>query len=477
MAQYLHNGFEYLEGTLGAFRARVAPFNVNYRYVAEELAALFADARPAAIQFHARYAPVMAEVLRLHGPVGVLLQVDDGSGHALLPGAVEYEAALASVEPELAAVPSPDDLYVLYTGGTTGRPKGVLWRQADAAAAALHLTNRRTDAEWSSLAEQLANLSPRPGRMLASAPFMHGAAQWGVLQTMCEGNTVVIQSTVDRLDPADIWDTVEQERVNVLTIVGDAFGRPLLDELEARRRDVSSLKIVTSGGAALQPANKARFIAAIPGLRLIDGLGSSEAGSLGRAHASADAVAGARMFVPSPGTTVVSDELTEVLLPGHDGDGWLATQGRVPLGFLGDAAKTASTFPIIDGVRFSVPGDRARLLADGTIEVLGRDAVTINTGGEKVFAEEVEAALKHHPNVADTIVCGRPSERWGAEVVAIVSTKDGAAIGPDELLAVCARHLARYKLPKAFLFVPEVHRNPNGKADYRWAAAQACDHP
>ena len=479
LAQYLHNGPEYLEGALGSFRARVAPFNVNYRYVVEELVQLFADARPRAVQFHARYAPVLAEVLAVHGPIDVLLQVADHSGRALLPGAVDYESALASVVPSLDVRPAPDDLYVLYTGGTTGRPKGVLWRQADIAVSAFGLVDRRSGAEWTSLESQLAAISPTARRMLASAPFMHGAAQWGVLQTLCEANTVVVQNDVDRLDPADIWDTVERERVNVLTIVGDAFARPLLDEIEARPRDVSSLRIITSGGAALQPANKQRLLDAVPGLRLIDGMGSSEAGSLGRAQTNADQQAAARVFEPSSGTTVVADDLGEVLAPGHDGIGWLATGGRVPLGYLGDPAKTAATFPTIGGVRFSVPGDRARLLPDGLIEVLGRDAVTINTGGEKVFAEEVESAVKAHPGVVDTVVCGRPSERWGSEIVAIVATRDGEPIDRDELIAECAHHLARYKLPKAIVFVPEVRRNPNGKADYRWAVetARAASNP
>lgn len=473
LAQYLHNGPEYLEGTLGAFRARVAPFNVNYRYVAEELTRLFADARPRAVQYHARYAPVLAEVLAAHGPVEVLLQVADASGEPLLPGALDYEAVLAATPPTPVSVPEPDDLYVLYTGGTTGHPKGVLWRQGDAAVAAFSLVDRRTGAEWGSIEELVDRIGSRAGRMLASAPFMHGAAQWGVVQTLCEGNTVVVQRDTDRLDPADIWDTVAAHRVSVLTIVGDAFGLPLLAELEARPRDVSSLRILTSGGAALQPANKRRFVALIPGLRVIDGLGSSEAGALGRATTGGDEDAPARVFRPNPGTAVLADDLSRLLGPGHDGIGWLATKGRVPLGYLGDPAKTAATFPVIDGARFSVPGDRARLLADGTVEVLGRDSVTINTGGEKVFAEEVEAAVKHHPRVADTVVCGRPSERWGSEVVAIVATTDGEPIDRAELLAVCEPHLARYKLPKAVVFVPEVQRNPNGKADYRWATATA----
>ncbi len=254
--------------------------------------------------------------------------------------------------------------------------------------------------------------------------------------------------------------------------MGDAFGRPLVEELENGTHDTSSMLLVVSGGAPLNSTIKDRFLAAMPSVMIMDAVGASETGSQMSHTSAAGQKASTGTFTPGPGACVVSPELDRLLDAGHEEEGWLAQQGRVPLGYLGDADKTAKTFPVIDDIRYSVPGDRARLTADGIIELYGRDSVTINTGGEKVFAEEVEQALAHHPDVFDVVVAGRPSERWGNEVIAIVQPKGDA---PDEesLLAEAAKHIARYKLPKAFVFVDEVVRSPAGKADYRWAKEQA----
>ncbi|GAA5144410.1 acyl-CoA synthetase [Pseudonocardia eucalypti] len=468
LAQYLYNSPEYLEGMLGGYLARVAPFNVNYRYVPEELRYLLADARPRAIQYHARFAPVLAAALAgLSAERPVLLQVADDSGEPLLPGAVDYESALASVPPSVPAEPSPDDVYALYTGGTTGMPKCVLWRQADVAVTGVGLVNRRAGREWDSVAEVVGAIGPRAGRMLPCAPLMHGAAQWGALLALCTGNTVVFPDQVHRFDPAGVWDAVARERVTQMSIVGDAFGRALVDELARHPRDVSSLKFLVSGGAALQPSVKEGLASLIGGLRLMETIGSSETGVQGAAE-GVD-----KSFHADSRTVLLTEDRSGFLAPGHPGTGWLASRGRVPLGYLGDEAKTSATFPVVNGERLSVPGDRARLLADGRVELLGRDSVTINSGGEKVFAEEVEAAVKRHPDVADAVVCGRPSARWGAEVVAIVAPRSGATLSADALLANCATTLARYKLPKEIIFVDRVQRSPSGKADYRWAAARA----
>jgi fatty-acyl-CoA synthase len=462
LAVYLHNGNEYLESMLGAFKARVAPFNVNYRYVAEELRYLLTDSRAAAIVVHSQFVPTLAEVLPDLPDLRVIIQVHDESGNDLLPGAVWYEDALAAASPDKPAVEwSPDDLYILYTGGTTGMPKGVLWRNGDA----------NVECFGGSPAETLDGvLTAAAGGLnaLLAPPFMHGAGHWMTFRTWNLGGTVYIQSIPDRLDPADIWGLVERERLNFLLIVGDAFARPLLDELSVSSYDLGCLTVVLSGGAALSAGLKEEFLGHLPSLIIVDGLGSSEAGGQ-LAHVSAGTKATTGTFAISPGNHVLSADLDRELAPGDDELGWLAKSGRLALGYLDDAAKTERAYPVIDGIRYAVPGDRARLRADSVVELHGRDSVTINSGGEKIFAEEVEAAIKAHPDVYDCVVAGRPSERWGSEVVAVVRMRAGREADEVSLLAESERHIARYKLPKAFVFVDEIVRSPSGKADYRWA--------
>ncbi len=467
LAIYLHNGNEYLESMLGAFKARVAPFNVNYRYVAEELRYLLADSRAAAIVVHSEFAPTLADVLADLPQLRVIVQVPDDSGNALLPGAIWYEEALASASPEKPPVEwSADDLYILYTGGTTGMPKGVLWRNGDA----------NVECFGGSAAETVEGvIAAADGslRALLAPPFMHGAGHWMTFRAWNLGGTVFVQSIPERLDPADVWGLVERERLNFLLIVGDAFARPLLDELNATTYDLQSLTVLLSGGAALSAGLKEEFLSHLPSLIIVDGLGSSEAGGQ-LAHVSAGTSATTGTFAISAGNHVLSADLDRELQRGDEELGWLAKSGRLALGYLGDAAKTARAYPVIDGVRYAVPGDRARLRADGVVELHGRDAVTINSGGEKIFAEEVELAIRAHPDVYDCVVAGRPSERWGNEVVAVVRIRPGHATDEASLLAEAEQHIARYKLPKAFVFVDEVVRSPSGKADYRWAKQVAA---
>jgi 3-oxocholest-4-en-26-oate---CoA ligase len=462
VALYLHNGPEYLEGMLGAWKARCAAINVNYRYVAGELAYVLRDSAAAAVVYHASFAPTLAEVLPEVPGVRLLLQVDDGTSTDLLDGAVDYEAALAAADPLEPVGLSADDRYILYTGGTTGMPKGVLWRQGDFLATCLGVNGTSADLV-ATAARRGASL-----RTLPAAPFMHGAAHWNAISAFVSGGTVVLPGEPARFDPADVLATCERERVTALQIVGDPFARPLLDSMDAHAYDLSSLRFLLSGGAVLSPPIKAQLLERIPGLRIVDVLGSSEAGR--------QAVAGAEpTFRPCDHTVVLSQDRSRRLSPGDQEIGWLAQAGRVPLGYLGDAAKTTATFPVIDGVRHAVAGDRVRLLADGTIELLGRDSVTINTGGEKVFAEEVERVLVAHPAVADAIVTSRPSERWGQEIVAVVAARAGADVSQlhGELRAHCRTSLAGYKLPKAFCWVEQVVRSPAGKPDYAWARAIA----
>jgi fatty-acyl-CoA synthase len=483
LACYLHNGNEYLETMLGAYKARVAPFNVNYRYVTEELRYLLNDSGATAIVFHSAFAERLAEVLPDLPALRVLLQVDDGTGAPLLPGAVWYEDALAASS----AAPldldwSPDDLYILYTGGTTGMPKGVLWRQADIYVGAMGGRNLGTGEEWASIDDIVEAARNGGVRLLPAPPFMHGAGHWLAFNAFNSGNTVCIQDDTVGFDADDVWRTIEREHVNILLIVGDAFGRPLVDRLEevaaaGTPYDLSSMLMVISGGAPLNSTLKDRFLAQLPTVMVMDAVGASETGSQMAHMSAAGKQASTGTFTPGPGAAIVSDDLTRVLDAGHPDGGWLAQRGRVPLGYLGDEDKTARTFPVIDGTRFSVPGDRARLTAEGMIELFGRDSVTINSGGEKIFAEEVEQALAHHPDVYDVVVAGRPSERWGQEVVAVVQLRAGVEADEDALLAEAATHVARYKLPKAFRFVDEIVRSPAGKADYRWAKEQAADDP
>ena len=473
LALALYNGNEYLESMIGAYRARVAPFNVNYRYTGEELRYLLGDAGARGIVYHASLAPVIAEVLADLPGVEVLLQVADDSGNELLEGAVDYEEALAAGSPEGPPTePSPDDLYVLYTGGTTGMPKGVLWRQHDIFMAAM---GGRRIGTWEEVGSYEALGTQAAGglglKLMLLPPLMHGAAQWAAFLLMADGAVIVLPDDPRRLDPADVWRTLEREGANSLTVVGDAMVRPLMAELDRGSYDTSTLFVIGNGGAPLTPAVRQLVLAHLPNVIISDSAGSSETGAQMTAVASTSE--GAGRFVPGPGALVVSEDLDAVLEPGHEGIGWLAQAGQVPLGYLGDPDKTARTFPVIDGVRYSIPGDRARHLADGQIELLGRDSVTINSGGEKIFAEEVERAIAGHPAVADVVVSGRPSERWGQEVVAVVQLAEGASATPAEIVGAASGSIARYKLPKAVLFVPRIERSPSGKADYRWAGEQA----
>ncbi len=469
VAIYLYNGNEYLESMLGALKARVGSVNVNYRYVAEELHYLLADCAARAIVIHSQFTPILEQVRDDLPDLDVILQVADDSGHALLPGAVWYEDALAAASPDRPAVEwNPDDLYILYTGGTTGMPKGVMWRNGDALIECFGGSRTATTVE-EFVAEASAGL-----RALLAPPFMHGAAHWMAFRTWIGGGTVFVQSRPEHLDPADIWSTVEREGLNFLLIVGDAFARPLVDELDRTRYDLASLTVLLSGGAPLSAPLKDELLAHLPTLMIVDGLGSSEAGGQ-VSHVSTGGGSTTGTFELTPGNVVLSDDLDRVLTPAEPEVGWLAKTGRLALGYLGDPDKTARTYPLIDGVRYAVPGDRARLLGPDVVELLGREAVTINSGGEKIFAEEVEAALKTHPGVYDCLVVGRPSERWGHEVVAIVRLRDGHDVDDRALLSEAERHIARYKLPKVITYVDEVVRSPSGKADYRWAARLAAE--
>jgi fatty-acyl-CoA synthase len=474
---YLRNGNQYLEAMVAGYRARVAPFNVNYRYVEEELLYLLNDSKAKALVYGAEFAPHVAAIRDRLPELRVLIQVADSSGNELLPGAVDYESIIATPAPAGGmGVPSGDDLYILYTGGTTGMPKGVLWRQHDIFMSAMG--GRPFGAEkslesYEELAEQ-ARTNAGFRSILMIPPLMHGAAQWAAFNMFSTGGWMVLPDDVDRLNAPAVMRLAERERVLSIPVVGDAIARPLLDEIETGKYDLSGLVTITNGGAPLSPTVRERLLAALPNLMVLDAVGASETGMQMTTMAAKGVEQKAATFTPQHDTAIISTDFSQVLKPG-DGEGWLARRAYVPLGYLNDAEKSARTFPTIDGVRWSVPGDKARFLDDGQIELLGRDSVTINSGGEKIFAEEVERAVASHPAVYDVVVAGRPSERWGSEVVAIVQFAEGRSATDDELAEACRAHIAQYKLPKVFIRTDKVLRSPAGKADYRWAKELAVE--
>jgi acyl-CoA synthetase (AMP-forming)/AMP-acid ligase II len=459
---HLYNGNEYLEAMLACFKLRAVPINVNYRYVADELRYLFDDADLAAVVSEPDLREVLDEV---------------GTKVPRLERGVAYEEAVAAASPARDFGPrSADDLYILYTGGTTGRPKGVMWRHEDLFFGALGggnpggpplLTPReiayRADAGFH--------------RCLPAPPFMHGAAHWMAWQVLLVGGTAVIDRGPG-FDPERVWDLADDERVSFLVIVGDAFARPLVDALEAsggNRWKLPALTVVLSGGAILSPSVKADLLRLLPRVLVVDGFGASESGGQGQMVAVAGVPTIPSRFRMDDGTTAVLDDDFRPLPAGSGRVGWVARRGFIPIGYYKDEERTARTFPVVDGVRWAVPGDRARLEDDGTVTVLGRGSVSINTGGEKVYPEEVEACLKAHPAVFDALVVGVPDARWGERVVAVVAPRaEVEAPTLDTLADHCRESLAGYKLPRALVLVDEVVRSPSGKPDYRWARSVAA---
>ncbi len=470
----LANGSEYLEAMLAAYKLRAVPINVNYRYVEGELLHLFEDSEIAALVVHRAFAPRVAAVAPKATRLGAFLVVEDASGAELeLPGATDYEEALAEASPKGEFGPrSSDDLYIVYTGGTTGRPKGVMWRHEDIFFASMGGGDpMRTGTPISAPEELVGRITPQPVVALAAPPFMHAAAHWLAFNQLFSGGKLVT-TRGGAFDPAEIWDLVDREAVNMLLIVGDAMATPLVDELAQRheRTSAAALFAVVSGGALFSPATKDRLAALLPNRMILDGLGSSETGTLGT-EAPGGSKGPPRFRVGDD--TAVLDDAGHPVAPGSGAVGRLARRGRIPLGYWKDEAKTRATFAEIDGERWALPGDLARVDADGGIVLLGRGSLCINTGGEKVFPEEVESELKAHPDVFDALVVGVPDPRWGQRVVAVVQARRGASVDGDALRAFCRERLAAYKIPRDVVVVEQIERSPAGKADYRWASRVA----
>jgi fatty-acyl-CoA synthase len=464
VALLLYNCPEYIEAMLGGFRARAVPFNVNQHYRPEEIRSLLDMVGAEAAVYHRCLGPLLGEASEQRRLV--LVDVDDGSGVPPLPGSTSFEEAAAGVSSAASLpVPSPDDLYLVCTGGTTGTPKGVLWRQHDI------FVSGMGGAGVASRESLSAKASAGGGSWFAAPPLMHAASQWTAFAAIHSGATVVLHDDAAPFDARTILETVARERVTFMSIVGDAFARRLIEELSEKTYDLGSLHTIATGGAFTSEACKQALFELLPQITIVDGYGASETG--GMAYGATRSGVKSRGFAPAAGAAVLSADRTRFLAPGDDEIGWTARRGAVPLGYLGDRKKTEQTFPIIEGQRVAVPGDRARLGPDGVIVLLGRDSLVVNSGGEKIFVEEVEDVLRRHPDVVDALVVGRPSDRFGEEVVGIVQLRPGATARPYELREFTAQSIARFKAPRAIAVCERIHRHPSGKGDYAWARSVA----
>lgn len=468
---YMLNGLEYVEALIGCLKARAVPVNINYRYTEHELSYLFQDAGLDALVVEEAFAERAAAVAADSDRLGHVLVVDDGTAaQASWPSRLRvtaYADALAAAEPTPARDDlSEDDLFMLYTGGTTGMPKGVVWRHEDFHHAAL-MGGNPYGAPYRSVEEMTAGLQQNPAlTYLVTMPLMHGAASYTLFMALFGGGHVVLLRTYDAVQALR---EVERHRVQMVGMVGDAQMRPFVDAVREHgaHHDLSPLLVVGSGGAILSPSTQEALRELLPGVTVRNSFGASESGADGVISTGDD---GVMRLQTSPAVRVVNEDL-EPVAPGSGQLGTLARAGHVPLRYHNDPEKTARTFPVIDGVRWAILGDVAEVAADGSIIVHGRGSGCINTGGEKVFPEEVEQVLLAHPAVMDALVAGVPDETYGHRVAAVVELRQSEADATDaeELRTWCRQRLAGYKIPARIRFVDQVVRSPTGKADYRWA--------
>ncbi|GAA4952676.1 acyl-CoA synthetase [Actinoplanes utahensis] len=461
---YAGNSIEALVAMIAVYKLRAVVVNVNYRYVENELQYLITDAG-LDVLIHDR--GLSERVGAVASGLTTMIALPDGS-RSDLPG-VSYADAVGAGKPGRDfGERSGDDIYLLYTGGTTGYPKGVIWRHEDVwrvlGGGIDFMTGIPLDDEW---AQSRRGAETPPMTRLCLAPLIHGNAQWAALAGLFAGDTVVF---LPHFDAEEVWRTVERRRVNVIVLIGDAMARPIIEAYLAGSHDGSSLVAISSSAALFSPSVKRQYLQALPDVMVTDAIGASETGFTGLgivADVAGGAVDGPRVM-PGPDTIVI-DEHGRKAPPGVIGR--LARGGHVPLGYYNDPAKTAELLTEVDGVRYAVPGDLARIEDDGTITLLGRGNTCVNTGGEKVFPEEVEGALKSHPDVFDALVIGIPDDLLGQKVAALVQLRDGAKADVDGLDTLVRQRIAGFKAPRAIWFVDRIQRTISGKADYRWAHA------
>ena len=479
---YLHNSNEYLESQYSVFKIKGVPINVNYRYKEEELIYLLENSDSEAIFYQSCYSEQIASIKDKLPKVKLYIQVDDKTNETL-DFAQDYESAISECQPMERQERSEDNIYMLYTGGTTGMPKGVMYQHGGhlkgmlntAGAWGLIPVQEKIDVD--SVALEVKKLADE-GRLpisIPACPLMHGTGMWlGAIIPHLVGGTVVTLPNLG-FDPDGLLKEVEKRKANNIVIVGDAFAKPIMDALDKAESEGSpynleSINTVISSGVMWSSEVKQGLLKHHD-MVLVDAMGSTE-GGMGSSRASRDNPAETAKFVLNPGVIVITDE-GELVEPGSDKTGKIGTSGLVPLGYFKDEKKSAETFKEFQGVRYSFPGDYAKVEADGTITLLGRGSNCINTAGEKVYPEEVEEAIKRNDDIFDCLVVGLQDDRFGQKVVALASFQEGREIQEQDLIAFTREHLAGYKLPKQVLFVDEVMRAPNGKANYKWAKETA----
>ncbi|HVC71737.1 MAG TPA: acyl-CoA synthetase [Acidimicrobiales bacterium] len=471
---YALNSTEWVTTAWAVFKLRAVWVNINYRYVHDELRYLFTNADLVALVHQRQFSPRVAALLPELPALRHVVVIDDDSREPdPSHDAIGFEEALESGSPERDFGPrSGDDLYILYTGGTTGMPKGVVWRHEDvffALGGGIDaMTGTRMDRPEQMVEKGLAQGGPLS--FLPVAPLMHGATQWAVMGQSFTGNRIVL---VAKFDPHEVWDLVGREKINMIMITGDAMGKPLIETLDepGASYDLSSLIGFTSTAALFSPSVKDEFFRHFPNLIMTDAIGSSESGNNGITHVKPGETAmKGGPTVTKVGETVVFDEELNLVKPGSGVVGKIARSGNIPVGYYNDPKKTAEVFINVDGKRYVMPGDFATVETDGSVTLLGRGSICINSGGEKIFPEEVEAVVRSHPDVMDAIVVGAPDERFGQRVAAIVQPRQGrTAPSLEAVQEHCRSHVAGYKVPRQLHVVDVIERSPSGKPDYRWA--------